>query len=326
MTDIKEITMKEYGGYIELERFCQPMLHEGAKALNCGRNCLAYLIQARNIKKLALPYFLCNSVRDVCLKENVLLRYYHISPDFKPVDFELQPDEWLYLVNYYGQLTNEYIEELHSENPRLIVDQAQAYFDMPAKGIDTLYTCRKYFGVADGAFLYTDAELDEELPLDESFDRMRFLLGRFERTASEFYSEYSANNHMFASEPIKKMSRLTDNLLHGIDYERIKKRRTDNFKAYSDKLSEINQLKLRVPEGAFAYPLLIENGAEIRHELQKLKAYIPTLWPNVMEDTEEDSLEYIYAKNILPLPVDQRYDENDIDTICEYILNMIKEK
>ena len=44
--------MKEYGGYIELDTYSLPMLHEGAKALNCGRNCLAYLIEARGIRKL----------------------------------------------------------------------------------------------------------------------------------------------------------------------------------------------------------------------------------------------------------------------------------
>ena len=42
--------MKEYGGYIELDTYRLPMLHEGSIALNCGRNCLAYLIIAKRIK------------------------------------------------------------------------------------------------------------------------------------------------------------------------------------------------------------------------------------------------------------------------------------
>ena len=44
--------MKEYGGYIELDTYRLPMLHEDAIALNCGRNCLAYLIEAREIKAM----------------------------------------------------------------------------------------------------------------------------------------------------------------------------------------------------------------------------------------------------------------------------------
>ena len=50
--------MKEYGGYIELDTYRLPMLHDGFLAFNCGRNCLAYIIQKRKIKKITLPYFI----------------------------------------------------------------------------------------------------------------------------------------------------------------------------------------------------------------------------------------------------------------------------
>lgn len=310
--------MKEYGGYIELDTYRLPMLHEGAKALNCGRNCLAYLIKARNIKKILLPYFICDSVIDLCKKENVEISFYHINMRFEPVDVSAEADQWLYVVNFYGQLTKDYLAKLKSSYDKLIVDNAQAYFDMPLENTDTIYTCRKFFGVADGAFLYTDSRLDEELALDESFERMHYLLGRFERTASEFYGEYSANNHLFASESIKKMSKLTNNLLHAIDYEFVKKRRTENFKIYHEKLKGINLLELREVEGAFVYPLLIKNGADIRKKLQQQKIYIPTLWPNVVNDMAEISLEYRLAKDVLPLPLDQRYGNDDI----RFVVNM----
>lgn len=50
--------MKEIGGYIEFERYSLPMLHSSAMALNCGRNCLALLIEIRSIKKILLPKFI----------------------------------------------------------------------------------------------------------------------------------------------------------------------------------------------------------------------------------------------------------------------------
>lgn len=58
--------MKEIGGYIELDTCRHAMLHEDAILLNCGRNALAYLLEARGIKKLYLPYFLCDSVANIC--------------------------------------------------------------------------------------------------------------------------------------------------------------------------------------------------------------------------------------------------------------------
>lgn len=319
--------MKEYGGYIEFENYYGTMLHENAIALNCGRNALAYLCETKKINKLYLPYFLCSSVPSLCEKSGVKYEYYRINERFEPVfQQKLGDGEWLYIVNFYGQLDNNYLSAWKQRYDHVIVDHAQSYYQMPVEGVDTLYTCRKYFGVADGAFLYTDTKLDRELPQDESFNRMHFLLGRYERTASEFYSEYAANNHFFANEPIKRMSKLTENLLHGIDYARVKAIRTQNFAYLHEHLGAINQLTLTVPDGAFMYPLYIENGAAIRKILQAEKIYVPILWPNVMEQCPPNSLEYHDASDILPIPVDQRYNTEDMKYMTEVIKRVLSER
>lgn len=319
--------MKEYGGYIEFENYHGNMLHEGAISLNCGRNALAYLCEAKKIKKLYLPYFLCSSVPNLCKKIDVEYGYYHINGKFEPIFNQvLGEGEWLYIVNFYGQLDNDYLTAWKQKYSRVIIDNAQSYFQMPVEGVDTLYTCRKYFGVADGAFLYTDAKLNRELPQDESFERMHFLLGRFERSANEFYSEYVANNKLFATEPVKLMSRLTENILRGIDYAGVAKRRQENFEFLDAELRNMNELKLKSVHGAFMYPFLIQNGATVRKELQKEKIYIPTLWPNVMEECLRNSLEYCFAANILPIPVDQRYGIEDMEYLVEVINRVSSER
>lgn len=306
--------MKEIGGYIELDTYTGKMLHDEGIKLNCGRNALAYIIKAKNIKKLWMPKFMCDSCNKVLSDNQVDVEYYSIGLDFKPVIKEW--DGWLYIVNFYGQLSNDYLSSL---GKNIIVDNAQAYFQEPIPGVDTLYTCRKFFGVADGAILYTDKFIEVE-EQDESFNRMNFLLGRYERSASEFYAEYVENNHFFRNQPIKKMSKLTENLLHGIDYEEVRKRRTQNFSYLHEKLYYVNMLNLSLPDGAFMYPLYIENGAELRKQLQTKKIFIPTLWPAVFNLCGEDELEYDMAKNILPIPVDQRYGIEEM----EYIINEIK--
>ncbi len=311
--------MREIGGYIELEYNHRPMLHEGAVALNCGRSCLAYLLRARKIAKIALPYYLCDSVRNVCLGCGVRPRYYHITEGFLPEELSLQPDEWIYIVNYYGQLTDRQLKALADRYPRMILDQAQAYFAPPVEGVDTLYTCRKFLGAPDGAFLYTDAVFPDDLPRDESFHRMRFLLGRFERSAQEFYQEYVDNNHFFDQEPVKYMSKLTENLLRGIDYAEVKRRRTENYACLFSGLAEKNILSPRNVEGAFAYPLLLPDGVAVRSRLIKEKIYIPTLWPNVLHEMGPDTWEYKLAQNTLPLPCDQRYDLDTMRYLLEHL-------
>lgn len=311
--------MKEIGGYIELDTCRHAMLHEDAILLNCGRNALAYLLEAKGIKKLYLPYFLCDSVANVCKKYGVEVAFYHIGENWLPKDLVIDGDAWLYIVNFYGQITREDLARLAEVHNNVIIDNAQAYFDAPLANVDTLYTCRKFFGVSDGAILYTNSKLERSLEIDESFNRIHYILGRYERTASEFYEEAAQNNDIFDNEPIKEMSRLTKNLLRSIDYEYVKQVRTNNFAYLHEKLREVNKLNIRLIEGVFMYPLLIDDGMKIRKQLQQMKIYIPTLWPNVLEECKPDTLEYKFAAEILPIPVDQRYGFKDM----EHLVNVI---
>lgn len=309
--------MKEIGGYIELDQYRLPMLHEKAIKLNCARNCLAYLIETKNIIKIALPKFLCNSIFDVCKKYKLEVSVYSIGHDLKPKNLRIHNDEWLYLVNYYGLLSNEYIQEMREKYHKIIVDNTQAYFQKAVNGIDTFYTCRKFFGVPDGAVLYTDTRLERNLHRDCSFEKMRHILGRYELCASDFYDDYVEQEKSFADAPIKLMSGLTQNLLHALDYDAIQKQRIDNFAYLHAKLRNMNKLLIPIiPDGPFMYPLYIRNASEIRKALQRQKIYIPILWPNVLELCKRNELEYELTENVLPLPVDQRYTREDM----EYLL------
>ena len=69
---------------------------------------MAYLCEAKKIKKLYLPYFLCSSVTNLCDKIGVEYDYYHINENFEPIfNQTLGEDQWLYIVNFYGQLNND---------------------------------------------------------------------------------------------------------------------------------------------------------------------------------------------------------------------------
>ena len=308
---------REIGGYLELERNFGPLLHEGALALNSGRAALAYLIEQKQIRAMALPRFVCDVVRDVCLAHGVRLRQYEPDLQLSPPALRPEEGEWLYVVNHYGRLSQEALTALADETPRLIVDNAQAYFAPPVPGADTLYTCRKFLGVPDGAFLYTDAP-ERELERDVSWRRMDFVLGRLEGSASDFYPRASENNDSLPSRPLR-MSRLTENLLRGLDYDRIRRRREENYGLLAAALDEKNGLRpCRVP-GPYAYPFLTENGPALRKSLIEHKIYVPLLWPNVAAEEPTGSPARILAESILPLPCDQRYGEEDMKYLLEVL-------
>lgn len=313
--------MKEIGGYFQLDQLIDKPYHENLVELNTGRNALLYLVKAKKINKIYLPYFLCNSVSDLLIKQGIKFEYYHIGKNFSPIfEEKLKKDEYLYIVNYYGQITEDVINKFKRAYKNIILDNTQSFFQKPISGVDAIYSCRKYFGVPDGAYLSTNAYLDEILEEDQSSSRMKHILGRFEGQASDYYNDFKKNDEAFKELPIRIMSQLTRNILGAIDYEKVIESRNKNFEYLRNRLADINILDIKLPYGPFAYPYYVKNGIEIRKKLAEKKIYIPILWPNVLKEKLEDSVEYDYAANILPLPCDQRYGIDDMS----YLVSNLK--
>lgn len=303
----------EIGGYFGLEEFMGCEYYPRLIALNTGRNALAYLIQAKRIKKLYIPTYLCDSVSRVCEREGCPYDFYEVGTDFLP-RFEGQPNEgeWIYIVNYFGQVLDE--RGLKKRYGRIILDNVQAFFQEPVEGISTIYSCRKFFGVPDGAYLASDDV--PEFPIDTSKDRMTHILGRYEGLASEYYMDFCHNDESFSSLEPRLMSKLSHNILRAIDYKRVKEKREKNFIFLDGQLKDANKLNVLLPVGPYMYPFYIENGLEIKKMLAARKIYIPTLWPAAIGfgGVAKD-----YSENILPLPCDQRYSLQDMQVLADAV-------
>ncbi|MCX0365171.1 hypothetical protein LI063_13545 [Clostridium perfringens] len=318
--------MKEIGGYFELENLISDEYYSNLISLNSARNSLLYLIKVKNITKLHIPYYLCDSVINVLKNNKINFDYYKVNSDFTPkFEGKLKKNEFLYIVNYFGQVSNEMILNFKELFKNIIIDNTHAFFQNPIDGIDTIYSCRKFFGVPDGAYLSTDIKDVKKLPLDKSKDRMQHLLGRYEENAFDYYKQFQTNDEIFEKEPIKQMSRITHNILGAIDYEYVRRVRNKNYIYLYQKLKKFNKLNLNIPDGAFCYPLYIENSFEIRKKLIDNRIYISKLWPNVLNE-DRDKIALKYSNNILPIPCDQRYNEKDMEYIVDIILEeLIKE-
>lgn len=308
--------MIEIGGYFGLEQLISNEYYKDLIPLNSARNALLYILRARNIGKLYIPYYLCDSVSKLCDKEEYQYKYYRIKKDFTPA-FEraLADDEYIYIVNYFGQISNEQLLRFKEKYKRVIVDNVQAFFQKPIDGVDTIYSCRKFFGVPDGAYLSTDCLLQEGPAIDISMDRMKHVLGRFEgKTATDYYLEFKRNDETFKNLPLRAMSKLTHNILGAIDYERVRLIREDNYALLNECLGKKNKLKIYYPIGPYAYPLMVKNGDNLRKYLQNKKIYVAKLWPNMITNTEAE-----LANNIIPLPCDQRYSLKHMEFIVDQI-------
>ncbi|MBE6927150.1 MAG: hypothetical protein E7467_01445 [Ruminococcaceae bacterium] len=308
--------MREIGGYLELDKPFGKEYYPEAIKLNSAQNAVAYLNRVKKISKLYLPYYLCDSVVGMCHREGIDYELYHVDKDFLPLfDKNIGETERFYIVNFYGQLSREQLLAY----PNVIVDNVHAFFTPPMEGVDTLCSCRKYFGVPDGAYLISNAPRIA-LEQDRSYARMRHILGRYDcACASEHYGSFQSNEDEVLSMPLRQMSALTQHLLSSVDYAQVKAARQANWQTLHEALGERNGLRLRTPPAPYMYPFYTERGGQLRSALAAQKIYIPTLWPNVLTGEASD-IEKDYARNILPLPIDQRYDQKDMERIIEALL------
>ena len=68
--------MKAIGGYFEFEQLVDNEYYKDLLKLNTGRNALVYLMKAKKIKKIYIPYYLCESVYEILEKYNYEYEFY----------------------------------------------------------------------------------------------------------------------------------------------------------------------------------------------------------------------------------------------------------
>lgn len=314
--------MRTIGGYFELELTYRNEFHKNAVRLNSGRNAFEYILRSRKYKKIYLPYYTCDVILGPLQKLNIEYHFYAIDSSFKPIfDFNtIEQDSAFVYTNYYG-LCDNIVEDISKSCFNLIIDNAQSFFSKPINGIDTFYSPRKFFGVPDGGYLYTDKIIDNTFEIDVSYNRCEHLLGRIDRSAEKFYGIFIHNDESLNMQPIKQMSKLTHRLLSSLDYDYIKTERRNNFLYLHEQLRETNKLNLKIDDNTvpMVYPFLADNGKELKVKLIENKIFVATYWPNVLNWAEKDSFEYNLTGNLLALPIDQRYSKDDMNRIIEVI-------
>lgn len=312
------------GGYFELELPQKAEFHPNAIALNTARNCLEYILLAREYKKVYIPRYTCEVVLEPFSKHGIEYEFYPINNRLEPqVLPDLQQSEAFLYTNYYGLKQNVVRKLAERYGDKIIIDNAQAFYAPPVQGGDTFYSPRKFFGVPDGGYLYTTAIPLTDLPRDISWPRMQQLLQRIDESAEVGYHHFRKNSEALVNAPILRMSKLTQRILRSIDYEQAKEQRLKNYQALHSALKSLNLLHLELccDDVPMVYPFLTTDET-LRQRLINNRIFVATYWPNVLHWSPENSTENQLAKQLIPLPIDQRYYETDMQIIINTIYSL----
>jgi len=310
--------MRPIGGYFSLELSAFPEYHTNGIRLNSGRFGLEYILRCRKYTKVYVPYFTCDTAVDPIIKLGIAYEFYHINQDYHIVeDIHLNEGEALMYTNYWGLQTPycKYLAQIYGR--QLILDYTQAFFETPILGIDTFNSCRKFFGVPDGGYVFTESVADFQLEQDQSYTRMDSLVKRIDISPEAGYADFRKASEDFHHVDMCLMSKFTQRMMQSIDYAAIATRRCSNYEILRHALGGDS-----LPEGAvpMVFPYQTEKGQQLRQHLIQNKIFVAKYWPNVEEWSPIDSYEIWMANHILPLPIDQRYGEEDMKFIIDSIL------
>lgn len=320
--------MNSYGGFLPLE------LNKGAEYFadyegsvlryNSGKAAIIDVIKHVLPTKIYLPRYYCPSTTSAIMNAGIEVSYYHLGPDLMPESIPDNEGELVLLVDYFGVKTAD-VDKLSGvfNKAYVIIDKCHAFFSTPImrSKVYNAYSAKKFIGVPDGSYLISlDANWNES-PMTYASSYSSFLLTAYEEGTNAAYSAKKEADKTIAAN-YGGMSYLAKGILRNTDYSYIKEQRKKNYLALQEELSEINELKLPDACSPYHYPLLIRGkGSMIKRKLVENKIYVPTLWGDIDLPVTRNEFENEMSENCVFIPLDQRYNENDM----KYIIGKIKE-
>ena len=300
---------------------------EDIARLNTGRAALWHAFRCTGAKSIWLPCYQCDSVREFFRKKGVKdIKFYHIDKNFNPTDLFATEDEAVMLVNYYGIMSHERMRILSLSYPKAIIDNCQAFFCEPVEHAMNVYSCRKFMGVPDGAYVIGKGahQFMDEYEQCYSSDTAAFLLKRIEYGCEgKGYEARSLNEHRIDAEDVMKMSKLTRYILDGSDYEYNQQKRKENFAIAESLLRDINLLgPMRFMDDKtipMVYPLIVEDDGLLKRLLDA-KHFQGHWWSYICDEQPMDSFEHWISRYVIPITIDQRYGKREL----EYLNNIIR--
>lgn len=310
---------KVIGGYFGLELNAnQNNLNEWGVAYQSARAALYAILDHTKCQRIWLPKYICSSIIPGIEALEVEILRYDISMTFRiKSKIELQNHDVLLYVNYFGICDNQEIELMSIyPNDQIIFDHSQAFFSKPKSVLASIFSPRKFMGVPDGGFLYTNEKVSDLALVDTgSVERAKYLLTRISDGAEAGYKDFQNADESLADFTPKKMSNLTSRILSSIDVDTIAKIRTDNFNYLHNKLGVLNELHIpQRCQAPLCYPLLIKSN-KLRDVLISNKIFIAQYWADALGNVDKTSNEFTLINDLLAIPCDQRYTKIELDEV-----------
>lgn len=303
-------------------------------------------------KTVLIPAYTCQTVITPFEEAGWLCEYYSVRRDLRIdtdnlLDLVKKHHPSLVIVHpYFGMDLNE--EEMKTLMAIkelgifVVLDLTQCLFSTMQYSFASFVVAsyRKWMPVPDGGFLksYTKTieivqpETDNLEFTEKSIAAMYlrdqyFKIGEQRMKDISIRLNKSANNMAKCNISSHKMSHVAVSLLQKENFELNQQCRFENY-CYldrnvheSDKVTKVCKNNDELTTAPLYFTVFVQDRASLQNLLAQDAIYAPVIWP--VEDKKvliNDEINYIYG-HLLAIPIDQRYDVNDMQRVIEILNN-----
>jgi dTDP-4-amino-4,6-dideoxygalactose transaminase len=294
-----------------------------------ARSALAALIADRAPARVWLPAYACPALAEATAAAGVETRFHAIDatlePDAARLSRELGANDAVVVVDYFGRPPGQAWRSLAADFPDLlwIEDRAQALETAaPPFGSVRLFSPRKLIGVGDGGILVGQAPLpaardaapmawgpETARALDPDGHAPQAWYGLFRRReARQVVGRQAASDRSLAA-------------LAATAAPPVAESRRANWRVLARALGSYALWPLASPAFApLAFPILVEDAAGTVERLAARGIWAPRHWSDPPSPAAEFPEAHWLAAHCVSLPLDQRYDADDMGRLAEAVL------
>ena len=306
-----------------------------------GRDALKQVARLHRGARVLLPALCCESMILPFTLNGCPVAFYKLKPDLTGDEADVlskaAPGTVLLYMPYFDiqPFTTDFLARLRQSGVVLLEDRTQDIIvGRPAPFLPdyTVASIRKWAALPEGGILKTAAALPRA-GADGRFGALRrqameekglYLENGDAGLKQDFLAKFHEADALLdeSGEPVA-MSMENRAYLENIDFARVLAARRRNARVLEQTLAELTaagKLRPLCKSGTTAglyYPILLENRDAVQQALARQNIYCPVIWPvpaqarDICENCEAT------AAQVLALPCDQRYSEQDMATIAE---------
>jgi len=308
--------------------------------LDSGRSALTLVareLQRAGMRPIVwLPAYCCESVAAPFRRCMLDVRFYAVGAGLDRVDADPSPGDVLLFVHYFGRRNQTALQRVQTWRDRsvLVVEdcvQAALTSGVGRNADHALTSLRKLLPQPDGALLASRHPLDARIdPADEAFISARTtgkLLRGAGAASASFLPLFEQSEQRLDDGRVRAMSWLSRRLLGMTDLRQAAARRVTNFARLSRELRRLGSTCQARPlwdtledgEVPLGCPVIVDTAHRdaLRRHLAQHDIFCPIHWDLSHVTGGGFDAEHALSKSMLTLPIDQRYDEDDMTRILQ---------